>query len=53
MLFYYEITFYFTNNTERSFQYYDLLDILYDLKHDLSNLDNSCEFWIIERIFND
>ena len=46
----YRITFFFSNNTDRSFEYYDLLDILYDLNYNLSLLDNSCDYWLIERI---
>lgn len=46
----YRITFFFSNKTDRSFMYYNLLDILYYLNYDLSLHNNSCDYWIIERI---
>lgn len=46
----YKITFYFPNKTTKSFNYSNLNDILYDLQYDLCLHDNSCEYWIIERI---
>lgn len=43
----YCITFYFPNNTTRSFHYRNLDDIYYDLNFDLSLHVNSCLYYNI------